>query len=58
VLAPGFRAVGHAEDGLLEAIEHERHRIVGVQWHPEDTAADDLAQQGIYDAFVGWARES
>lgn len=58
VLAPGFRAVGHAEDGLLEAIEHERHRIVGVQWHPEDTAADDPAQQGIYDAFVGWARKS
>ena len=56
VLAPGFNAVGHASDGLLEAIEHEEHRIVGVQWHPEDTSADDAAQQGIYDAFVEWAR--
>ncbi len=55
-LAPGFSAVGHAPDGLLEAIEHEEHRIVGVQWHPEDTSADDAAQQGIYDAFVATAR--
>lgn len=55
-LAPGFRAVGYAPDGLLEAIEHEEHRIVGVQWHPEDTSAEDAAQQGIYDAFVKQAR--
>ncbi|NBY57650.1 MAG: gamma-glutamyl-gamma-aminobutyrate hydrolase family protein [Actinobacteria bacterium] len=56
-LADGFRAVGHAPDGLLEAIEHDEHRIIGVQWHPEDTSADDVAQQGIYDAFVRTARE-
>lgn len=55
-LAPGFSAVGRAPDGLLEAIEHESHRIIGVQWHPEDTSADDPAQQGIYDAFVDLAR--
>lgn len=55
-LAPGFRAVGRAPDGLLEAVEHERHRIIGVQWHPEDTSADDPQQQGIYDAFVDLAR--
>jgi putative glutamine amidotransferase len=56
-LAPGFKAVGHAPDGLLEAIEHEEHRIVGVQWHPEDTSADDPQQQGIYDAFVELVRD-
>lgn len=55
-LAAGFVAVGHAPDGLLEAIEHEAHRIIGVQWHPEDTSADDAAQQGIYDAFVALAQ--
>lgn len=54
-LAPGFRAVGHAPDGLLEAIEHERNHIVGVQWHPEDTSADDPRQQAIYDSFVSLA---
>ena len=57
-LAEGFVAVGHAPDGLLEAIEHREYRIVGVQWHPEDTAADDAAQQGIYDAFVERARKN
>lgn len=56
VLAPGFEAVGRAPDGLLEAIEHRSHRIIGVQWHPEDTSADDPAQQRIYDAFVESAR--
>lgn len=55
-LAPGFRPVGHAPDGLLEAVEHERHRIIGMQWHPEDTSADDPQQQGIYDAFVDLSR--
>ena len=55
-LAAGFNAVGRAPDGLLEAIEHEKHRIIGVQWHPEDTSADDPQQQGIYDAFVELAR--
>ncbi|MEY3481978.1 MAG: hypothetical protein RLZ40_21 [Actinomycetota bacterium] len=55
-LAPGFNSVGRAPDGLLEAIEHQEHRIIGVQWHPEDTSADDPQQQGIYDAFVDLAR--
>jgi len=55
-LAPGFVVVGRAPDGLLEAIEHEQHRIIGVQWHPEDTSADDPAQQRIYDGFVELAR--
>ena len=55
-LAPGFVPVGRAPDGLLEAIEHETHRIIGVQWHPEDTSADDPQQQGVYDAFVELAR--
>lgn len=55
-LASGFRAVGHAPDGLLEAVEHQQHRIIGVQWHPEDTSEEDAQQQGVYDAFVDLAR--
>ena len=54
-LAPGFRPVGRAPDGLLEAVEHADHRIIGVQWHPEDTSATDAEQQRIYDAFVDLA---
>ena len=29
--------------------------FLGVQWHPEDTAADDLAQQRLFGALVSAA---
>ena len=57
-LGDGFRVVGRAEDGLVEAIEHERHRIIGVQWHPEDTSAHDPQQQALYAGFVGMAQRT
>jgi putative glutamine amidotransferase len=28
-------AVGHADDGVVEAIEITKERALGVQWHPE-----------------------
>lgn len=35
-LAPGLRAVGHAPDGVVEAVELPDHPFaVGLQWHPE-----------------------
>ena len=34
-LAPGFRAVAFAADGVVEAIEGEGLPVVGVQFHPE-----------------------
>ncbi len=34
-LAPGFRAVAFAADGVVEAIEGESLPVVGVQFHPE-----------------------
>ncbi|HHP7239989.1 gamma-glutamyl-gamma-aminobutyrate hydrolase family protein [Longibacter sp.] len=34
-LGNGFRAVAHAADGVIEAIEHENGRILGLQFHPE-----------------------
>jgi putative glutamine amidotransferase len=57
-LAMGLDIVGTSSDGLLEAFEHREHWLIGVQWHPEDTAADDPAQQGLYDAFVERARSA
>ena len=54
-VAPGCVAVAWAEDGLLEGIEHTDHWLVGVQWHPEDTAMNDPAQQNLYDAFIAQA---
>jgi putative glutamine amidotransferase len=45
-------ATGWSEDGLVEAIERPNGWIVGVQWHPEDTAADDTEQQRLFDVLV------
>ena len=34
-LGTGFRVSGTAPDGVIEAIEHENGRILGLQFHPE-----------------------
>jgi putative glutamine amidotransferase len=55
---------GHSPDGLVEAIERRENDpddvdlpwVLGVQWHPEDTAARDPAQQALFDGFVTVAR--
>jgi putative glutamine amidotransferase len=51
---PDLRVVATAPDGTVEGIELRGSDawIVGVQWHPEDTAGSDPAQQGLFDAFV------
>jgi putative glutamine amidotransferase len=57
-LGDGIVAGGWSEDGLVEAIERETGWMVGVQWHPEDTAPADPAQQGLFDELVRRARAS
>ncbi|HJR99129.1 MAG TPA: gamma-glutamyl-gamma-aminobutyrate hydrolase family protein [Actinomycetota bacterium] len=56
-----LRVSGRSPDGLVEAIELDvapstdpsaEPWIVGVQWHPEETANDDPAQQSLFDALV------
>ena len=57
VVAPDLVVVGHADDGLVEAVEYDaKSWIVGVQWHPEDTAAVDPVQQRLFDALITKAR--
>jgi putative glutamine amidotransferase len=52
VAAP-LEVVAWAADGTVEALEHPEHPwLVGVQWHPEETAAEDPAQQRLFDALV------
>ena len=49
----GLVVTGWAADGLVEALEYDGAPwCVAVQWHPEDTAANDPAQQGLFDALV------
>jgi len=43
-------------DGLVEAIERPEGCVVTVQWHTEETAAADPAQQALFDAFAEQAR--
>jgi gamma-glutamyl-gamma-aminobutyrate hydrolase PuuD len=57
-LAPGMRVVARAPDGVVEAVELDgAPQVISVQWHPEDTAATDPAQQAIFDAFVARCSE-
>lgn len=56
-LGDGLTQVGSAADGMPEAIEVDDARwAVCVQWHPEDTAATDPQQQGLFDELVRQAR--
>lgn len=52
-LGAGLEPVGWAADGVIEAVEVESETwLVGVQWHPEVSAATDPTQQGLFDALV------
>lgn len=58
-LGAGLLETGWSEDGLVEAVEDADGRwIVGVQWHPEDTADRDAGQRRIFGAFVEAARSA
>lgn len=55
-LAEGLEVVAWAADGVIEAVEIEGPTwLVGVQWHPEVTAARDPAQQALFDALMAAA---
>ncbi|HEV8087102.1 MAG TPA: gamma-glutamyl-gamma-aminobutyrate hydrolase family protein [Actinomycetota bacterium] len=51
----GLTVAGRSSDGLVEAIERDMTEagwVVGVQWHPEETAATDPSQQALFDTLV------
>lgn len=52
-VAPSLTVVGHYSDGTIEAVQHSTATwVIGVQWHPEDTAEEDPANQGLFNALV------
>jgi len=56
-LAPGLTVTARAPDGIVEAVEEEgRPFVLGVQWHPEELAADDSRAQRLFDALVEASR--
>lgn len=53
-IAKGLKVSARSADGLVEGLEHtgSGQWLIGVQWHPEDTASTDPHQQSLYDALV------
>ncbi|WP_316959304.1 gamma-glutamyl-gamma-aminobutyrate hydrolase family protein [Streptomyces sp. TRM68367] len=53
-LGTGLAVTARAADGTVEGLELTGHRawFTAVQWHPEDTAHGDPAQQGLFNALV------
>ncbi|MCW5889028.1 MAG: gamma-glutamyl-gamma-aminobutyrate hydrolase family protein [bacterium] len=52
-LGRGLRAVAWAEDGVVEAVESERHPFVlAVQWHPELDALSDRRPLRLFEELV------
>jgi putative glutamine amidotransferase len=58
VVGKGLKVVARSADGLVEGLEHTGRDqwLIGVQWHPEDTASTDPHQQNLYDALINVAR--
>jgi putative glutamine amidotransferase len=57
-VAPGLEVSATARDGIIEAVEHaELPWLLGVQWHPEITAAEDPTQQRLFDELVRQAAQ-
>ena len=58
-LAQNFKAVGYAEDGVIEAIESDEYpNLIAVQWHPEISAKDNPLQQKLFDEWLGLCRSN
>ncbi|MEM8804734.1 MAG: gamma-glutamyl-gamma-aminobutyrate hydrolase family protein [Cyanobacteria bacterium P01_G01_bin.38] len=51
-LPDNWLAVGHASDGVIEAMEHSDHWAIGVQWHPEMTLERNVAHKRLFNSFV------
>lgn len=55
-LGAGLRVTARARDGIVEGVERDGAPgdglLLAVQWHPEDTAGNDPAQQALFDALV------
>lgn len=56
-LAAGLSPVGHALDGLVEAVEVQEHPFaIGVQWHPEALAPQDPLMRRLFEGLADAAR--
>lgn len=56
-LGDGLRVVARTADGIAEALEGERGRVLAVQWHPEDELSDPGDRAALFDWLVQRAGE-
>ena len=58
-LAEGLRVLATDDDGTIEAVDRPDSVgwFLGVQWHPEDTAAEDGQQLALFTHLVASATE-
>jgi putative glutamine amidotransferase len=53
-LGAGLVPAAYSSDGVIEAVTLEGHEgwYLGVQWHPEDSAATDPVQAAVFEHFT------
>jgi putative glutamine amidotransferase len=52
-VAPGFRAVAHAPDGVVEGIERSDHPFaMAVQYHPEELVHFHAPSERLLRRFI------
>ncbi len=52
-LGKNLEVVTQTADQVIEAIEMPSHPwLLGVQWHPEHSAAEDPVQQNLFNSFI------
>lgn len=57
-VAPGLVVAARASDQIVEAVEVEGHPFaIGVQWHPEELADNDVRAQRIFSALIEACQE-
>lgn len=57
-VAPSFKAVAHAADGVVEAIEsNDGEPIFGTQWHPEMMAGTNSSMLDLFKYFIELAKK-
>ncbi len=56
-LGAGLQVKAHAPDGVVEGVVFDSHPFaIGVQWHPEMQALEDVRQLRVFAALVDRAR--
>ena len=57
-VAPGYRAMGRSEDGVIEAIFDPAHRFRwGVQWHPERIWDIESTSAWVFETFIASCKQ-